>query len=83
MAGGAYVPLDPSYPTDHVKLLTEDAELKVLLVKDEDDFAKYRKAVKCSVLSVMTTLNNAIVREQSVVDWHPPAPNISCCIIYT
>ncbi|MCP4091385.1 MAG: AMP-binding protein [Gammaproteobacteria bacterium] len=83
MVGGAYVPLDPSYPTARIKLIMEDAELQALLVKDEDDFSKYRNIVKCSVLSVMNILNDVFLPVQSVVEWYPPAPNTSCYIIYT
>ncbi len=83
MAGGAYVPLDPSYPADQVELIMEDAESKVLLVKDEDTFAKHRYVVKCPVLSVMNILDDALLPEQSAVGWCPPTPNTSCYIIYT
>ncbi|MCP4090425.1 MAG: AMP-binding protein [Gammaproteobacteria bacterium] len=83
MAGGAYVPLDPSYPAARVKLIAEDAELKVLLVKDEDAFAEHRNVVKCPVLSMMSILNNTFLPEPSTMDWLPPAPNTSCYIIYT
>ncbi len=83
MAGGAYVPLDPRYPTAHVKLIAEDAELSALLVKDEDIFAEHKNVVKCPVLSVTNILHNALLQEPSAVKWHPPASNTSCYIIYT
>ncbi|MCP4089366.1 MAG: amino acid adenylation domain-containing protein, partial [Gammaproteobacteria bacterium] len=75
MAGGAYVPLDPSYPDARVKLIAEDAELKVLLVKDGDIFPEYRNVVKCPLLSVTNILNVALLQEPTVMDWCPPAPD--------
>ncbi len=83
MAGGAYVPLDPSYPAARVKLIMEDVEVKVLMVKDEDAFAEHRNVVKCPMLSVMNILDDALLPEQSVVGWCPPTPNTSCYIMYT
>ncbi len=83
MAGGAYVPLDPSYPNTRIKLIAEDAELKVLLVKDEDSFAEHRNVVKCPVLSVINILDDALLPEQSVVGWCPPTRNTPCCIMFT
>ncbi len=83
MAGGAYVPLDPSYPATRVKLIMEDAELKVMLVKDEDAFAEHKNVVKCPVLSFVNILDNALLQESSAINWTPPAPNTSCYIIYT
>ncbi len=83
MAGGAYVPLDPSYPDARIELIAEDAELKVLLVKDEDIFAEPENVVKCPVLSVTNILDNALLQEPSAINWTPPAPNTSCYIIYT
>ncbi len=83
MAGGAYVPLDPSYPAARVKLIMEDAELKVLLVKDEDIFTEHRNVVKCPVLNVTNILNNALLLEWNAINWTPPAPNTSCYIVYT
>ncbi len=83
MAGGGYVPLDPSYPAARVKLIMEDAELKVLLVKDEDIFAEHKNVVKCPVLRVTNIFNDALLPEQSAVGWCPPTPNTSCYIIYT
>ncbi len=83
MAGGAYVPLDPSYPDARTKIIAEDAELKVLLVKDEDAFAGHKNVVKCPVLSMMNILNGVLLPEQSLVGWCPPTPNTSCYIMYT
>ncbi len=83
MAGGAYVPLDPSYPAVRIELITEDAELKALLVKDEDALAEHRNVVKCPVLSVTNILNDVLLPEPSAVNWYSPAPNTSCYIIYT
>ncbi|MCP4090402.1 MAG: AMP-binding protein [Gammaproteobacteria bacterium] len=83
MAGGAYVPLDPGYPAAQVKHIMEDAELKVLLVKDEDTFAQHRDVVKWPVLSVTNILDDALLPEQSAVGWCAPAPNTSCYIMYT
>ncbi len=83
MAGGACVPLDPSYPDARIELIAEDAELKVLLVKDEDIFAGPKNVVKCPVLSVANILDNALLQEPSAINWTPPAPNTSCYIIYT
>ncbi len=56
MAGGAYVPLDPNYPVARVKLIAEDAELKALLVKDEEALAERINVVKCPVLCVTNVL---------------------------
>ncbi len=83
MAGGAYVPLDPSYPDVRIKLIAEDAELKALLVKDEDAFVESRNVVKYPVLSVTNTLDDIFLPEPSAVNWYPPAPNTPCYIIYT
>ncbi len=83
MSGGAYVPLDPSYPAARVKLIAEDAELKALLVKDEDALAEHRNVVKCPVMSVTNILNDSLLPEPSAVNWYSPAPNTSCYIIYT
>ncbi len=83
MAGGAYVPFDPSYPAARVTLIAEDAELKALLVKDEDGFAEHRNVVKCPVLTVTNILYDALLPEPSTVDWRPPDPNTSCYIMYT
>ncbi len=83
MSGGAYVPLDPSYPAARVKLIAEDAELKALMVKDEDALAGHRNVVKCPVLSVMNILDDVLLPEPSAMDCPPPAPNTSCYVIYT
>ncbi len=83
MAGGAYVPLDPSYPDARIELIAEDAELKVLLVKDEDAFVEHKNVVKCPVLSVTNILDDALLQEPSALNWHPPASNTACYIIYT
>ncbi len=83
MAGGAYIPLDPSYPDARIELIAEDAELKVLLVKDEDIFAEHKNVVKCPVLSVTNILDDTFLPEQPAVGWCPPTPNTSCYIIYT
>ncbi len=83
MAGGAYVPLDPSYPDERIKLIADDAELRALLVKDEDAFAKHGSLVGCPVLSVAKILDDALLPESSAVNWCPPTPNTSCYIIYT
>ncbi len=83
IAGGAFVPLDPSYPDARIELIAGDADLKVLLVKDEDGFAEHRNIVKCPVLSVMNILDDEFLLETSAVDWHPPVPNTSYYIIYT
>ncbi len=83
MAGGAYVPLDPSYPAARVKQIMEDAELKVLLFKDEDAFVEHRNVVKCPMLSLTNILDDALLPEQSAVGWHPPTPNSSCYVMYT
>ncbi len=83
MAGGVYVPLDPSYPHARIELIAEDAELKALLVKDEDIFAECKNVVKCPVLSVTNILDNALLQEQSAVGWHPPTSNTSCYVMYT
>ncbi|MCP4331001.1 MAG: AMP-binding protein [Alphaproteobacteria bacterium] len=83
MAGGVYVPLGSSYPNARITLVVEDAELKALLVKDEDTFAEHCNVVKCPVLSVTNILNDALLPKPSARDWRPPAPNTSCYIIYT
>ncbi len=83
MAGGAYVPLDPSYPEARIKLIAEDAELKVLVVKDEGIFPQCRNVVKCPLLCVTNILNVALLQEPTVVNWCPPAPDTSCYAIYT
>ncbi len=83
MAGGAYVPLGPGHPAARVKLIAEDAELKALLVKDEDALAEHRNVVKCPVLSVTNILDDALFPEPSSMNCHPSAPNTSCYIIYT
>ncbi len=83
IAGGAYVPLDPSHPASRIELIAEDSGLKALLVKDEDVFAEHSNFVKCPVLNVMNILSDALLPEPSAVDWHPPASNTSCYIIYT
>ncbi len=83
MAGGVYVPLDPSYPAARVKLIMEDAECKVLLVKDEDTFAEHRNVVKCPVLSVTNILDDTLLPEPSYKSWSPSTPNTSCYIVYT
>ncbi len=72
MAGGAYVPLDPSYPEARIKLISEDAELKVLMVQDEDTFAERKNIVKCPVLSVTSIFNDTLLQELSAVNWTPP-----------
>ncbi len=77
------MPLDPSYPTARVVLIAEDAELKVLLVKDEDIFAEHRNVVKCPLLSITNILDVALLQEPTLVDWCPPTSNTSCYIIYT
>ncbi len=78
------MPLDPSYPVARIKLIAEDAELKALLVMDEDAFEEqHSNVVKCPVLSVTNILNDALLPGPSAVDWRPPAPNTSCYIIYT
>ncbi len=59
IASGAYVPLDPSYPATRIKLITEDAGLKAMLVKDENVLAEYSNVVKCAMLSVMNILRYA------------------------
>ncbi len=83
MAGGAYVPLDPGFPAARVKQIVEDAELKVLLAKDEDVFAQHRDVVNCPVLSVMNIVGDALLPDQSAVGWCPPTSNTSCYIMYT
>ncbi|MCP3667766.1 MAG: amino acid adenylation domain-containing protein, partial [Gammaproteobacteria bacterium] len=83
MAGGAYVPLDPSYPDERIKLIADDAALRVLLVKDEDAFAKHGSLVGCPVLSVAKILDDALLPEPSAVNWCPPALNTSSYILYT
>ncbi len=83
MAGGAYVPLDPSYPPARVKMIMEDAELKALLVKDEEALAGYTNFVTCPVLSVTSILEDALLPEQRAMDCSHPAPNTFCYIIYT
>ncbi len=83
MAGGAYVPLDPSYPAALIKLVVEDAELKAMLVNDEDAFAECRNVVKCPVLSMTNILNDALFQELGATNWYPPAHNTSCYIMYT
>ncbi|MCP4144182.1 MAG: AMP-binding protein, partial [bacterium] len=83
MAGGAYVPLDPGYSAARVKQIVEDAELKVLLAKDEDTFAQHRDVVKCPMLSVTNILDDALLPDQSAVGWCPPTPNTSCYVMYT
>ncbi len=83
MAGGAYVPLDPGYPAARVKLIVEDAELKALLVEDEDAFAERRNVVKCPLLSVTNILNDSLLPEQCAMDCLPPACNTSCYVMYT
>ncbi|MCP4316602.1 MAG: AMP-binding protein, partial [Hyphomicrobiales bacterium] len=77
------MPLDPSYPPARIKLIEDDAGLKVLLVMDEDAFADHSNVVKCPVLSVTNILDDALIPEPNAVDWCPPAPNTSCYIIYT
>ncbi len=77
------MPLDPSYPDARIELIAEDAEMKALLVKDEDIFAEHKDVVKCPVLSMMNILNGVLLPEQSSVGWCPPTPNTSCYIMYT
>ncbi len=77
------MPLDPSYPEARIKLIAEDAELKVLLVKDEGVFPQCRNVVKCPLLSVTNILDVVLLQEPTVVDWRPPALDTSCYIIYT
>ncbi len=77
------MPLDPSYPDARIKLIAEDADLKALLVKDEDGFAEHRNIVKCPVLSVTNILDAALLPEPSAAKWYPPTPNASCYIMYT
>ncbi len=83
MSGGAYVPLDPSYPAARIELITVDAGLKALLVKDENALAEHRNVVKCPVMSVTNILEDALLPQPIAVNWHRPAPNTSCYIIYT
>ncbi len=83
MAGGAYVPIDTSYPDARIKLVAEDAELRALLVKDGDAFAKYSGLVGCPMLSVAKILDDALLPEPSAVNWRPPAFNTSSYILYT
>ncbi len=61
----------------------EDAELKALLVKDEDAFAEHRNVVKCPMLIVTNILDDALLPDQSAVGWCPPTPNTSCYVMYT
>ncbi len=77
------MPIDPSYPAARIKLIAEDSELKALLIMDEDAFAQHSNVLKCPVLSVMNILNNALLPKPSARDWHPPASNTSCYIMYT
>ncbi len=77
------MPLDPSYPDARIKLITEDAGLKAMLVKDEEVLAEYSNVVKCPVLSVTHTLNDSLLSEPSAVGWHQPTPSNSCYVIYT
>ncbi len=83
IAGGAYVPLDPDYPCSQVNHIANDSGLKALLVNNEDVCAEYDNLFKCPVLNVLNTLDDALLPEPSGVDWHPPAPNTACYIIYT
>ncbi len=77
------MPLDPSYPDARIEIIAEDAELKVLLVIDEDIFVEHKNVVKCPMMSVMNILDDARLPEPAVVDWRPPAPNTPCYVIYT
>ncbi len=77
------MPLDPSYPAARIKLIAGDAGLKVLLVKDQDDFIEHRNIVKCPVLNIINVLDNEVLPEPSVLDWRRPVPNTPCGIIYT
>ncbi len=77
------MPLDPSYPDGRIELIAEDAELKVLLVKDEDAFAECKSVVKYPVLSITNILDNTLPQEPTVVDCCTPAPDTSCYVIYT
>ncbi|MCP4328291.1 MAG: AMP-binding protein, partial [Alphaproteobacteria bacterium] len=83
MAGGAYVPIDPSYPDERIELIVEDAELRALLVKDRDAFAKHGGLVGCPMLSVAKILDDALLPECSAVNRCPPALNTSSYILYT
>ncbi len=57
--------------------------MKAVLVKGYDGFAEHRNVVKCPVLSMMNILDDEFLSQPSVLDWHPPAPNTSCYILYT
>ncbi len=83
MGGGSYVPLDPSYPDARIKLIGEDAEVKVLLVKDKSALVKIGRIVKCPMLSVRNIIDDALLPEPDTVAWCPPTPNTSCCVMYT
>ncbi len=83
MAGGAFVPIDPSYPDERVKLIAEDAELRALLVKDEDHFTKHGGLVGCPMLSVTKILDDVLLPEPSAGSWCPPALNMASYILYT
>eukprot|EP00487_Bulimina_marginata_P008102 TRINITY_DN30143_c0_g1_i1.p1 TRINITY_DN30143_c0_g1~~TRINITY_DN30143_c0_g1_i1.p1 ORF type:complete len:121 (-),score=12.17 TRINITY_DN30143_c0_g1_i1:10-372(-) len=81
IAGGAYVPLDPSYPDARSKLMAEDAEVTILLVKDKDALVKIGGIVKCPVLSVMNIIDDAFLPEPGTVAWRPPTINTSCYVM--
>ncbi len=77
------MPLDPSCPATRIKLIAGDAGLKVLLVKDQDDFVEHRNIVKCPLLNIMNILDNAVLPEPGIFYSCHPVPNTSCGIIYT
>ncbi len=67
-----------------MKLIADDAELKALLVKDEDAFSEHRNVVKCPMLSMTNMLNDVVLLpEQSTVDCHSSASSTSCYVMYT
>ncbi|MGW7364394.1 amino acid adenylation domain-containing protein [Streptomyces sp. NPDC054841] len=41
-AGGAYVPLDPAYPDSRLEYIVRDTDLTLVLVRDEQEAARYR-----------------------------------------
>ncbi len=77
------MPLDPSYPDTRIKLMAEDAEVKILLVKDKDTLVKIGGTVKCPVLSVMNIIDDALLPGPSTLTLRSHAPNTSCYAIYT
>jgi amino acid adenylation domain-containing protein len=49
-AGGAYVPIDPEYPVDRLNMITEDANVSLILTQDR--FKQFFQAIDIQLVSM-------------------------------